>query len=254
METSNSKSWFSHWSPNLSQPVSKQASGSRFSTSKTHWDPHLGSTSRAIWLHPHETLYIKCSSSSISLIIGCWQNLKHLAMSKGNEKGKNLETENIFSWCNSSWVGIFLFPGVSNHLYLRPLLLPSHYKSVANYSCKLHAFKTSKTPNWGQRDIKYSHILRRATNNWAKKLSSGLNWLQSTQLSHCPRHTAGLGERETTRICSHMKSVAHSESPFCPLDGEEEDGKALRSSFVGCGDTYSKDIQCSPRWLGAVAS
>lgn len=61
MESSNSKSWFSHWSPNLSQPVSKQASGSRFSTSKTQWDPHLGATSRATWQHPPVTLYIKCS-------------------------------------------------------------------------------------------------------------------------------------------------------------------------------------------------
>lgn len=101
MESSNSKSWFSHWSPNLSQPVSKQASGSRFSTSKTQWDPHLGATSRATWQHPPETLYIKCSSSSISLIIGCWQNLKHLAMSKENEKGKKPRNQKTY------------FPGVT---------------------------------------------------------------------------------------------------------------------------------------------
>lgn len=156
---------------------------------------------------------------------------------------------------------IHLFPR-----YATPL--PSQYQRAQATTWKHHAFSTSKIPHWRQRDSKYFHILMRATNNWAKELSSGLNWLYSAYLScqpHIFQARARLGEvRGSHENLQPHECNAHSESPSPPLSpfhpfGEEaEDAKnshwSLGESSIGCRGTYSKDIWCCPHWLDAVDS
>lgn len=151
------------------------------------------------------------------------KNLKHLTVSKEKyEEGKNLETENTFSWYNGNWVGIVFCPGVSNPSFFpdQATSLPFHYKSDAGHS-------------------------------WVKKLCSGLTWFCSTnshQPHNFPGHTAVLGEdgepwdQQAQGPVPTVRVLLPPRGPFPPLRVEDEYAasnhwsqatKALKESFAG---------------------